>query len=182
MKDELELKLQKKFPFMKQNRVDGERNIYKRWGCECGSGWYNLIRDLCQEITEKYAEYQFPVDIVIVQVKEKFAALRFYYEYEDTPCALQALDFIGGASIRFDPEKSEEEPKQSLRNEIAALVRKYEKKSAAVCEICGADNAERRNMSRYYVKTVCARCCEEHLRRNVEASVKRKKDIKEYPE
>ena len=164
MNNELELKLQEDFPFMKQNRVRGERNAYKRFGCECKSGWYNLIHDLCQEITEKYTEHQLPVDIVVLQVKEKFATLRFYYEYEDTPCALQAFDFIGnGKSIRFNSDNLEEEPKQRLRKEIAAIVRKYEKKSASVCEICGMDNAERRNMSKYYVRTVCNKCYEEYL-------------------
>lgn len=184
MKDELELELQEDYPFMKQNRVDGERNTYRRWGCECSGGWYNLIHDLCQEITGKYAEYQLPVDIVVLQVKEKFSALRFYYEYEDTPCALQALDFIGGGtSIRFNPEHSEE-PKQSLRKEIAEIVRKYEKKSASVCEVCGADNAERRNIStkHYYVKTVCDKCYDEHMHKQAEVAKKRKNDIKEYLE
>lgn len=159
MKDEFELKLQEDFPFMKQNRVDGERNTYRRFGCECSGGWYSLIHNLCQEITEKYAEYQLPVDIVVLQVKQKFATLRFYYEYEDAPCKLQALDFIGGASIRFEPNKTDE-PKQNLRNEIAEIVRKYEKKSASVCEICSADNAEHRNIStkHYYAKTVCDKC------------------------
>ena len=163
MKDELELKLQEDYPFMKQNRVNGEKNSYIRFGCECSSGWYRLINNLCQEISEKYAEYQLPVDIVVLQVKQKFATLRFYYEYEDAPCKLQALDFIGGSSVRFEPEKSEEEPKRSLRKEIREIVRKYEKKSASVCEICGVDNAERRNMSRYYVRTVCGKCYDAHI-------------------
>lgn len=182
MKDELELKLQEYYPFMKQNKVDGEKNTYRRFGCECSSGWYRLINNLCQEITEKYAEYKLPVDIVVLQVKEKFATLRFYYEYKDTPCALQALDFIGVGSIRFNPEHSEEEPKQRLRNEIATIVRKYEKKSASVCEICGADNAERRNIStkHYYVKTVCDKCYDERMRKQAEEAEKRKNDIKEY--
>lgn len=185
MKDEFELKLQEDYPFMEQNRVTDEKNSYRRFGCECSSGWYNLIHNLCQEIIEKYAEYQLPVDIVVLQVKQKFATLRFYYEYEDTPCALQALDFIGGGtSIRFNPEHSEEEPKQRLRNEIAEIVRKYEKKSASVCEICGADNAERRNISakHYYVKTVCDKCYDECMRKQAEEAEKQKNDIKEYLE
>lgn len=183
MKDEFELKLQKDYPFMKQNRVNGERNSYRRFGCECSNGWYNLIHNLCQEITEKYAEYQLPVDIVVLQVKQKFATLRFYYEYEDAPCKLQALDFIGsGSSIRLNPRHSEEDPKQRLRNEITEIVRKYEKKSASVCEICGADNAERRNMSRYYVRTVCGKCYDAHIRKQAETTEKQKNDIKEYLE
>lgn len=169
MKDELELKLQNNFAFMKQNKVEGERNIYRRWGCECNDGWYNLIHNLCQEITEKYTEYQLPVDIVVLQVKEKFATLRFYYEYEDAPRKLQALDSLGGGvSIRFNPENAEEGPKQKLRKEISAIIRKYEEKSAYVCEICGADNAERRNMSAYYVQTVCGKCYSKHLQNQVE--------------
>lgn len=181
MTEELELKLQEDFPFMKQNNVNGERNAYRRFGCECSSGWYRLIHNLCQEITEKYAEYKLPVDIIILQVKQKFATLRFYYEYEDAPSALQALDFIGGgSSIRFEPEKSEEEPKRSLRKEIREIVRKYEKKSASVCKICGADNAERRNMSEFYVRTVCEKCYEAHMCKRKEAAEKRKNDIKEY--
>lgn len=65
MREELELKLQEDFPFMKQNRVESERNIYRKWGCECSSGWYQLIHDLCQEITDRYAVDEAPVDIVI---------------------------------------------------------------------------------------------------------------------
>lgn len=94
------------------------------------------------------------------------------------------MDFIGsGASIRFSLENSEEEtPKQSLRKEVAEIIRKYEKKSASVCEICGAANAERRNISTkyYYVKAVCDKCYDEYMRRQAEAAGKRKKDIKEY--
>lgn len=52
MKDELELKLQEDFPFMKQNHVNDESNIYRRWGCECSGGWYDLIHDCCQAITD----------------------------------------------------------------------------------------------------------------------------------
>lgn len=182
MKNELELKLQEDFPFMKQTSYFDEKNTYKRFGCECNGGWYNLIHDLCQEISGKYAEYQLPIDIVILQIKEKFATLRFYYEYEDTPCKMQALDSIGGVSIRFSPENLEETPKQSLRKEIAAIVCKYEKKSASICEFCGADNAERRNISTkyYYVKTVCDKCYDEYMHKQAEAAEKRKNDIKEY--
>lgn len=166
MKHELELKLQEDYSFMKQNRVSDERNTYRRFGCECGNGWYKLIQKLCQEITEKYAEYQLSVDIVVLQVKGKFGKLRFYYEYEDTHCKFQALDFIGDASVRFAPEKTKEEAKQRLRKEIAMIVRKYERKSDLICEICGGENATLRNVStrQYYIKTVCDKCYEEYMR------------------
>lgn len=32
MREELELKLQEDFPFMQQNRVESEHNIYRKWG------------------------------------------------------------------------------------------------------------------------------------------------------
>ena len=53
MREELELKLQEDFPFKQQNRVESERNIYRKWGCECSSGWYPLIHDLCHEEKSK---------------------------------------------------------------------------------------------------------------------------------
>ena len=53
MKDEWEVQLQEKFSFMKQSRVDEETNVYRRWGCECSGGWYRLLYDLCQEITDR---------------------------------------------------------------------------------------------------------------------------------
>ena len=35
MREELERKLQEDFLFMKQNNVDEERGLFRRWGCEC---------------------------------------------------------------------------------------------------------------------------------------------------
>lgn len=46
MREELELKLQEEFDFMWQNNVDEEREPYRRWGCECSDGWYDIIYDL----------------------------------------------------------------------------------------------------------------------------------------
>ena len=46
MREELELKLQEEFDFMWQNNVDEERELYRRWGCECSDGWYDIIYDL----------------------------------------------------------------------------------------------------------------------------------------
>ena len=70
---------------------------------------------MCQEITDRYAADEAPVDIVIQQIKEKFASLRFYYSYEDASCPIQAFDCLGdGISIRFKPENTSSDEK--LRN------------------------------------------------------------------
>ena len=82
MNAQLEQQIQADFPFMKLNKIDGEENLYRRWGCDCDDGWYNLIHDMCQAITDRYAEEGLPIDLIPTQLKEKFATLRFYYSFE----------------------------------------------------------------------------------------------------
>lgn len=158
MKEELELQLEQDFPFMKRNKSEDEQNIYKRWGCECSDGWYQLIHDLCQGITNRYAEYRVPLDIVIEQIKEKFSSLRFYYSFEGSPCPIQALDFLGDeTSIRFQPDnKNDYEALKELRRDIAQIVRNYEEKSKTICEVCGEEGRIRMGMPWY--RTLCNKC------------------------
>ena len=173
MRNDLELQLQADFPFMAQNRVNEERNTYRRWGCECSDGWYGLIHDLCESITKRYESDKMPIDIVVLQVKQKFATLRFYYEFDDTPCPIQAFDFLGNrTSLRLTPDNSVDEKKQKLRKDIADLVRNYEKKSASICEICGMEG-ERRKVTPYYVRTLCESCYNNHLRKTEYKNKKR---------
>ena len=56
MNEQLEQQIQADFPFMKMNKIDGEENLYRRWGCDCDDGWYELIHDMCQAITDRYAK------------------------------------------------------------------------------------------------------------------------------
>lgn len=69
------IKIAGKLSFMKQNRVKSEYNIYRNW-VECSDGSFSIIHDLCQEIADRYAEDVLSIDIVIGQIKEKFATLR----------------------------------------------------------------------------------------------------------
>lgn len=163
MKAEMELKLQEDFPFMKQNRIEGEKNIYKKWGCECSNGWYQLIYDLCQAITDRYAKEDVPIDIVPEQIKEKFASLRFYYSFKDTSCSLQAIDCLNGFSIRFEPQNNDKnENIKNLRHDIREIVRAYEEKSKTICEFCGKDGILRTDM--YWKKTLCDECYNSYLK------------------
>ena len=166
MNSELETKLQKDFPFMQQNPVKNERNTYKHWGCECGDGWYDLIHELCQSISDSYERDGKPVDIVVLQIKQKFATLRFYYEFKDSKCPIQAFDFLGdGKSLRYSPGVvTTDESTAKLRKDIAEIVHSYEKKSAAVCEMCGS-HGQRKNVSQYYVRTLCDSCYDEYLKK-----------------
>lgn len=167
MKEEYELKLQYEFSFMKRNMTIMDRstirNIYQAWGCECSGGWYPLIRELCQAITDRYTQDGIPVDIVVEQIKEKFASLRFYYSFEDTPFALQAIDFLGGPSLRFEPHnKNDDETKKKLRHDISQIVLFFEKKSKTICEYCGKEGIIRMDMP--WKRTLCDECYNNYLK------------------
>jgi len=51
------------------------------FGFECHDGWLPLIHTLCAKITVHAAEAK--LDVMAVQVKEKWGALRFYVHGED---------------------------------------------------------------------------------------------------
>ena len=117
----LEQELKAMFPFMKRC-------------CECADGWYQLLYDLCQEITDRYEKDNEEVDIEVGQVKEKFGTLRFYYYHKD-----------------IDADSKE------LRKDIEQIVRKYEKNSQFVCEMCGKEGTIRTDIP--WIKTLCDDCC-----------------------
>lgn len=157
MKDELELKLQKDFPFMKQDK-DAERNTYKKYGCECSGGWYQLIHDLCQEIADRYEVEGVAPDIQILQVKEKFGSLRFYHTFEGVEFS-PVFDFLNaGISLSFPPDDSEAEvARKKLHNAIREIVHKYCEKSKTTCEYCGKEAVLRTDLG-YRVITLCDEC------------------------
>ena len=78
------------------------------FGCECGDGWYQLIYDLCKEITtyvNNLPETKGLDSIEVLQIKEKYGTLRFYISHGDT-C-------------------------------IHKQIQTAEEKSAHICELCG---------------------------------------------
>ena len=128
MSSEHETHLQQDFPLL--------RNTF----CDCQDGWYELIHDLCQAITERYEQEGKSVDLVATQVKQKYAGLRFYYEYEE--------DSTDDATMR-------------LRNDIGDIVSAYEEKSETICEDCGAAG-ELREWNDWYL-TLCDSCWKKYL-------------------
>ena len=76
MKDEHEQQLIKKYPslFMDYAKDPTESLMY--FGCECGSGWYELLDRTCAKLVEQ-AKLE-NIDVSFSQVKEKFGALRIY--------------------------------------------------------------------------------------------------------
>ena len=193
MKKELELKLQAEFPFMRTENphpiydleckinwnkagggdatAGGMYNVYQTYGCECGNGWYELIRGLCAEIGEAYKSRGLECDIVVVQVKEKFGTLRFYWRTPGNDSGVHAIDFLGLGSLRMSPNKSD------VELEVSEIVRKWEKKSGEICMLCGSEGASTRKTSRYRVDTFCDAC---HLSRAQDNLEHAKKRLDEY--
>lgn len=102
MREELQLLLEQEFPFMARRKIyeqqmrDGRiSDLYGAFGCEIGDGWYNLIKGLCVDIVQVYEEEGKPIDLKPMQVKEKFATLRFYYCFESETPGICAIDFMG---------------------------------------------------------------------------------------
>lgn len=83
----------------------------------CGDGWFRYIEDLIVEL--KALEEIFPEikDLKILQIKEKFGELRFYYE-------------IGTDTL-------EEERRRGLRSCIESLIIRATRLTSITCAICG---------------------------------------------
>lgn len=162
MKAELEERLVEEFPFMRkahsleeQEKQGGIFDLYGAFGCECGSGWYDLLRGLCGELSGVYHREGIPVDIIMDQVKQKWGGLRFYYHHSGQKPHIQAIDFMGNGGLRF---RAADPP---LYREISEIVAKWEKYSYQVCEWCGAPGILREDLR--WVRTLCGKCYEKVL-------------------
>lgn len=72
MRKELEEKIINKFDFYKPDETH-QRNLIA-FGFECSDGWFDLIYKLSEDLNK----LDLPENFEVVQVKEKFASLRFY--------------------------------------------------------------------------------------------------------
>ena len=54
------------------------------WGFACGDGWYKLLKDLSEKIDKHLKKNpELKKNFAVVQVKEKFATLRYYVHGSD---------------------------------------------------------------------------------------------------
>jgi hypothetical protein len=130
MKQELDELLCQRYPKIFVNRHGDPKETLMCWGFECGSGWYNIISQLCaniqhhvdwaQEQKEKYGRGEGCSQVVAVQIKEKFGTLRFYTNGGD--------------------------------DQIYGMIRMAESMSAVTCEECGAPGTRR---GRAWIYTAC---------------------------
>ena len=75
MKKELQDKIFNDFPELFKHK-DNLMASLMAFGIATDDGWFDLIYNLCKDIKEYYGVV--PDDFYVVQVKEKFGALRFY--------------------------------------------------------------------------------------------------------
>ncbi len=136
MDDAFERKLAEKYPFMRKRKSLAQQNaegfvedLYSAFGCECNNGWYDLLDGLCSDIQRVYEDNNVPVDINVLQVKEKFGTLSFYAA-------------VSG------PE--------NVRSRIYELIADAERKSKHVCEKCGKPGTLRTNNG--WMSVMCDAC------------------------
>lgn len=87
---------------------EGHGAYRMQWGFECRDGWFKLIWDLSEAITD-YARPR-GIEVVAHQVKEKFGSLRFY---------------VGIQGVKEECDH------------IYAMIDAAEAASATACEFCG---------------------------------------------
>lgn len=72
------------FPHLyREAQEEDSRCALRLFGVECGDGWFDLVYDLSRKITEHMAAPPEAGDCRVLQVKQKFGALRFNVEGED---------------------------------------------------------------------------------------------------
>ena len=89
----LEVHLTKTYPKLFRDMYGDKKKTCMAWGCACGDGWFFLLEHLCgniqrhidhrKEMIKKGFKEDTISQVVFLQVKEKFGALRIYYSGGD---------------------------------------------------------------------------------------------------
>ena len=171
MKDELEQKLVKKYPKIFRDYHGDMTQTCMTWGFECGDGWYDIIDNLCANIEKVCEQYKKKsIEVIAVQVKEKFGGLRFYFLTTEKSIIfpklkyyIQKMMFSVGLGIYYwwliDQRKK---VWKSPYEKISDLVHQVELKSYKTCEQCGQPGKVRQGC---WVHTFCDKCEEKRNKR-----------------
>ena len=112
-------------------------------------GWYRIVDGLCSslvgELGVQAAEY-----VRIVQIKEKFGTLRFYYRF----LADEEEDASTDEAARRADAAGEKEPSDACRARVRALVDAALVESETACQRCGASGSLRNVEG--YLSTLCS--------------------------
>jgi len=79
MKQGLQEQIYKKYDYMFRDKSLPTTQTCMCWGIDTGDGWYELIKNLCKDISRILDMYpDLRQEFKVVQVKEKYGTLRFY--------------------------------------------------------------------------------------------------------
>lgn len=87
------------FPALYRGRTKPITESLMCFGFECDDGWYQVLYDFSQELTD-YLLLRSELDVEVVQIKSKFDTLRIRLNYRDASIdeiierACQRADFI----------------------------------------------------------------------------------------
>ena len=115
------------------------------------AGWFAIVDKLCSDITQLFGP-EGCENIVVRQIKEKFAALRFYYrlgEGEDLHVDVLSTDGHEHIVANVDAGSADLDHSEALRDLVAAACEASER----ACQECG-QSAKRKNIRGYYT-TLC---------------------------
>jgi hypothetical protein len=159
MDKEKEKKLLEEFPDIFRDYYKSIHESCMPWGICCGNGWYDLIYDLCRNITTLTRDKN--IYVVADQVKEKFGGLRFYYHTEGKRNSRfwysirtffyshrwgRQYNYIIKLRMKFF---------MTTEEKIEEFVREAEIKSVETCEVCGQPGTTRGGG---WVRTLCKKC------------------------
>ena len=83
MNQEYTATLFQEFPHLYRGRHLPLTHNLMSWGFQCGDGWFAILYQLSQQITEYAAHHPDVQQVMAVQVKEKFGTLRFHVRGAD---------------------------------------------------------------------------------------------------
>ena len=184
MRRDLEKYLVKKFPLCFGDYGKSMQVTCMAWGCSCGSGWYKLLKKVCQKcepLIQKWIEENktephiyiyrwfpswFPERIsrpitkiflkFIFKFVPKFATKITSEQIKDwTPRFSQIKEKYGQLSIYWT----------SATDEMYAISDEAERKSETTCETCGKKGKLR---GRGWIYCSCLKHCKEQDRDNLE--------------
>lgn len=131
-----------KYPFLRIK--DASCTYYEEntdevcWLNDIPLGWVKAFgEDMCNELLEVLGEHV--DDFIIVQLKEKFAEMRLYWDWADKDYSAPECDRLN-----------------QLTNMIELIISKYAAISRQTCYICGAQNARISNGT--WIIPICTEC------------------------
>jgi hypothetical protein len=168
MRDDLEQKIVKDFPEFFKDKKDIQRSLMS-FGFSHDDGWFDIVYQLTKDIKKVLNDKD---EFQIVQVKEKFAGLRYYFELT-TPkdkWDKYSLPFRFNRLTKFKVQRFLD----WIRNKLGILtkyeiiddiVKEAENKTYRTCEICGAEGKVRNDLG--WIKTLCINHYKETLARRI---------------